>query len=55
MVKRIIMIVGDFAENQEVFTPLWALKMVGIEVVSICPNKKAGEKIATAVHDFEEW
>jgi protease I len=51
--KRILMIVGDFAEDYEVMVPFQALLMVGHSVDAVCPNKKAGEKIKTAVHDFE--
>ena len=49
------MLAGDFSENMEVFAPLHALQMIGIEVATICPGKKMGEKVATAVHDFEQW
>lgn len=27
--------------------------MIGYDVHAVCPGKKAGDKIATAVHDFE--
>jgi len=33
--------------------PFQALTMVGHVVHAVCPNKKAGEKIKTAIHDFE--
>ncbi|RUT01250.1 hypothetical protein DSM106972_068010 [Dulcicalothrix desertica PCC 7102] len=33
--------------------PFQALQMVGHSVHAVCPNKKAGEKICTAVHDFD--
>ena len=55
MVKRVIMLVGDFSEDMEVFSPLQAMQMLGIEVHAICPDKIKGDKIATAVHDFAEW
>lgn len=51
--KRILMIVGDFVEDYEVMVPFQALHMVGHTVHAACPNKKAGEKVKTAVHDFE--
>jgi protease I len=51
--KRILMIVGDFAEDYEVMVPFQALLMLGHKVDAVCPNKKVGEKIKTAVHDFE--
>jgi protease I len=53
MGKRILMLVGDFAEDYETMVPFQALQMVGHTVHAVCPGKKAGEKIRTAVHDFE--
>ena len=49
------MLVGDFVENMETFAPYHALLMIGFEVDAVCPGKKKGEKIATAVHDFTEY
>jgi len=51
--KKILMIVGDFVEDYEVMVPFQALLMVGHEVHAVCPGKKAGEKVRTAIHDFE--
>jgi protease I len=51
--KKILMIVGDFVEDYEVMVPFQALLMVGHTVHAICPGKKAGEKVRTAIHDFE--
>ena len=51
--KQILMLVGDYVEDYEVMVPFQALQMVGHTVHAICPNKKAGEKVRTAVHDFE--
>ena len=51
--KRILMIVGDFVEDYEVMVPFQALSMVGHIVHAVCPGKKSGEKVRTAVHDFE--
>ncbi len=51
--KRILMIVGDYGEDYEIMVPFQALQMVGCEVHAVCPGKKAGEKIRTAIHDFE--
>ena len=53
MSKKILMLVGDFVEDYEVMVPFQALLMVGYTVHAICPGKKAGEKVRTAVHDFE--
>ena len=51
--KQILMIVGDFVEDYEVMVPFQALLMVGHTVHAVCPDKKAGEKVKTAIHDFE--
>jgi len=53
MGKRILMLVGDFAEDYEVMVPFQALLAVGHTVHAVCPGKKAGDKIRTAIHDFE--
>jgi len=47
------MLVGDFGEDYEIMVPFQALQAVGHTVHAACPGKKAGEKIRTAVHDFE--
>ena len=51
--KKILLIAGDFAEDYETMVPFQALQMVGHTVHAVCPDKKAGETIRTAVHDFE--
>ncbi len=51
--KKILMLVGDFVEDYEVMVPFQALLMVGHTVHAVCPDKKAGDTVATAVHDFE--
>jgi protease I len=51
--KKILMLVGDFVEDYEVMVPFQALLMVGHTVHAVCPDKKAGERVRTAVHDFE--
>ena len=53
MAKKILMLVGDYVEDYEVMVPFQALLMVGYDVHAVCPGKKAGEKVRTAVHDFE--
>ncbi len=53
MSKKILMLVGDFAEDYETMVPFQFLLGVGYEVHAVCPDKKAGDKIATAIHDFE--
>lgn len=51
--KRILLITGDFVEDYENMVPFQALQMVGHTVHAICPGKRAGDKIKTAIHDFE--
>jgi protease I len=51
--KSILMIVGDYVEDYEVMVPFQALLMVGHTVHAVCPGKKSGEFVRTAIHDFE--
>jgi protease I len=51
--KSILFLTGDFAEDYETMVPFQALQMVGHQVDAVCPGKRAGDKIKTAVHDFE--
>jgi protease I len=51
--KKILMLVGDFVEDYEVMVPFQALLMIGHTVHAVCPGKRAGEAVRTAVHDFE--
>jgi len=53
MPKKILMIVGDYVEDYEVMVPFQALWMVGLETHAVCPDKKSGDSVRTAVHDFE--
>lgn len=52
---KVLMFSGDFVEDYEVMVPFQALGSIGVEVDVVCPGKKKGEKIATAVHDFTEF
>ncbi|MEG7363529.1 DJ-1/PfpI family protein [Pseudomonas citronellolis] len=51
--KKILMLVGDYAEDYETMVPFQALQMVGHVVHAVCPDKKAGQSVRTAIHDFE--
>jgi protease I len=51
--KKILMLVGDFGEDYEIMVPFQALQMVGHTVHAVCPGKKKGDTIKTAIHDFE--
>ena len=50
---KLLMLVGDYIEDYEVMVPFQALQMVGHTVHAICPDKKSGEFVRTAIHDFE--
>ncbi|MDR2404758.1 MAG: DJ-1/PfpI family protein [Deltaproteobacteria bacterium] len=51
--KKLLFIVGDFVEDYEVMVPFQALAAVGHQVYSVCPQKKPGDTVKTAIHDFE--
>ena len=51
--KQLLMLVGDFVEDYEVMVPFQALQAVGHEVYAVCPGKKRGDSVATAIHDVE--
>ena len=51
--KKILMLVGDYVEDYEVMIPFQILDMLGHQVHAVCPDKAAGDKVITAVHDFE--
>lgn len=51
--KKILMITGDFTEDYETMVPFQTLLAVGHKVDAVCPGKKAGETVATSIHDFE--
>ncbi|RJE69360.1 protease [Acinetobacter sp. JS678] len=53
MSKKILMLVGDYAEDYETMVPFQFLTGLGYTVHAVCPNKKNGDHIATAIHDFE--
>ena len=51
--KKILMLVGEFSEEYEIFVFEQAMHAVGHTVHVVCPGKKAGEMIKTSLHDFE--
>lgn len=51
--KKILMLVGEFSEEYEIFVFEQAMHAVGHTVHVVCPGKKAGEVIKTSLHDFE--
>ncbi len=50
--KRILLLAGDFSEDYETMVPFQALQAMGYGVDAVCPDKKAGDTIKTAIHDF---
>lgn len=50
---KILMITGDFTEDYETMLPFQILIATGHTVDAVCPDKAAGETVATAIHDFE--
>eukprot|EP00761_Pharyngomonas_kirbyi_P011591 gb/GECH01011617.1/.p1 GENE.gb/GECH01011617.1/~~gb/GECH01011617.1/.p1 ORF type:complete len:194 (+),score=29.47 gb/GECH01011617.1/:1-582(+) len=55
MSKQILMLVGDFASEFEVIVPCQTLQAAGHEVHLVCPSKKPGDYIRTAVHELEGY
>jgi protease I len=53
MAKKILMLCGDFGEDYETMVPFQALQAVGHVVHAVAPDKKAGDYVHTAVHDFD--
>ena len=51
--KKILMLVGDYVEDYEAMVPFQALQIIGHIVHTVCPDKKSGDTVRTAVHDFE--
>ncbi|CAD5321883.1 unnamed protein product [Arabidopsis thaliana] len=51
--KRILFLCGDYMEDYEVKVPFQSLQALGCQVDAVCPEKKAGDRCPTAIHDFE--
>jgi protease I len=51
--RKILLLAGDYVEDYEIMVPFQALLAVGHSVHAVCPNRKKGESIRTAVHDFD--
>jgi len=51
--KTILLLAGDFVEDYEIMVPFQTLQAVGYTVHAVCPGKKTGDTVRTAVHDFE--
>lgn len=53
MLKKILLLTGDYTEDYETMVPFQALEVLGYKVDAVCPDKKPGDTIKTAIHDFE--
>jgi protease I len=51
--KKILMLVGDYSEEYEIFVFEQAMHAIGHTVHVVCPDKKAGDILKTSLHDFE--
>lgn len=52
MAKKVLLIVGDYVEDYEAMVPFQAMGAIGIDVHAVAPDRKKGDAIPTAVHDF---
>jgi len=52
MAKKVLLLVGDYVEDYEAMVPFQAMESIGIEVHAIAPDRKKGDVVPTAVHDF---
>lgn len=50
--KKILMLVGEFSEEYEIFVFQQTFEALGHTVDIVCPETKAGFRLATSVHDF---
>ncbi|TBU95992.1 protease [Stutzerimonas kirkiae] len=51
--RKILVLAGDYVEDYELMVPFQALQAIGYTVHAVCPGKSAGDKVRTAIHDFE--
>lgn len=52
MIKKILLLAGDYTEDYETMVPFQSLEILGYKVDTVCPGKKPGDTIKTAIHDF---
>jgi protease I len=50
---KLLLLAGDYVEDYEIMVPFQALLAMGHKVDAVCPGKKKGEFVRTAIHDFE--
>jgi protease I len=53
--KKILFLVGDFVEDYEIMVPFQMLVMIGHACHAVCPDKKSGDYVTTAIHDFDGY
>jgi protease I len=53
IMASIVIIAGDFVEDYELMVPFQALQAMGHRVDVVCPDKREGDIVKTAIHDFE--
>jgi protease I len=51
--KKLLMLTGELIKEYEIFVSQQAMEAVGHTVDVVCPDKKAGDRIKTSLHDFE--
>jgi protease I len=51
--KRVLLLAGDFVEDYEIMVPFQTLLTMGVQVDAVCPDRKNGDQIRSAIHDFE--
>ncbi len=51
--KKVLFLTGDFTEDYETMVPFQMLELIGYTVHAVCPDKKKGDTVKTAIHDFE--
>lgn len=52
MAKKVLLLVGDYVEDYEAMVPFQAMESIGIQVDAVAPDRKKGDVVPTAVHDF---
>lgn len=52
MAKKVLLLVGDYVEDYEAMVPFQAMGALGIDVHAIAPDRKNGDVVPTAIHDF---
>jgi protease I len=50
---KVLLLAGDFVEDYEIMVPFQTLQTMNVQVDCVCPGKKVGDKVRTAIHDFE--